>query len=90
MDGTFIKSKTTELPRIIMVGHEVINEVGNVCKKLHLENPALMVSDKTTKEIAGLLCFSSRRIETHRESIREKIGTKKKKANFRTHLLSIK
>lgn len=53
MNQIFTKSKTTELPRIIMVGHEVINEVGNVCKKLHLESPALIVSDENTKKIAG-------------------------------------
>ncbi len=53
MNETFTKSKTTELPRIIMVGHEVINEVGNVCKRLHSESPALIVSDETTKKIAG-------------------------------------
>jgi glycerol-1-phosphate dehydrogenase [NAD(P)+] len=53
MNETFTKSKTTELPRIIMVGHEIINEVGNVCRKLHLESPGLIVSDEITKKIAG-------------------------------------
>jgi glycerol-1-phosphate dehydrogenase [NAD(P)+] len=53
MNEIFTKSKTTELPRIIMVGHEVVNEVGNVCKKLHLESPALIVADENTKKIAG-------------------------------------
>ncbi|UCE38116.1 MAG: NAD(P)-dependent glycerol-1-phosphate dehydrogenase [Thermoplasmata archaeon] len=53
MNETFTKSKTTELPRIIMVGHEVINEVGNVCIRLHLEKPGLIISDEITKKIAG-------------------------------------
>jgi glycerol-1-phosphate dehydrogenase [NAD(P)+] len=53
MNGNFTKSKTTELPRIIMVGHEIINEIGDVCIKLHLESPALIVSDEITKNIAG-------------------------------------
>jgi glycerol-1-phosphate dehydrogenase [NAD(P)+] len=53
MDETFVKSKTTELPRIIMVGHEVINEVGNVCERLHIESTALIISDENTKKIAG-------------------------------------
>ena len=53
MNETFTKSKTTELPRIIMVGHEVINEVGNVCKRLHLGKTGLIVSDEVTKKIAG-------------------------------------
>jgi glycerol-1-phosphate dehydrogenase [NAD(P)+] len=53
MNDSFTKSKTTELPRIIMVGHEVINEIGNVCEKLHLGKQALIVSDEITKDIAG-------------------------------------
>lgn len=53
MNGNFTKSKTTELPRIIMVGHEIVNEIGDVCKKLHLESPALIVADEITKKIAG-------------------------------------
>ncbi len=53
MNDKFTKSKTTELPRIIKVGHGVINEIGKVCKRLHLESPALIVSDEVTKKIAG-------------------------------------
>lgn len=53
MNETFTKSKTTELPRIIMVGHGVINDIGNVCKRLLLEKQALIVSDVNTKKIAG-------------------------------------
>jgi glycerol-1-phosphate dehydrogenase [NAD(P)+] len=53
MNEMFTKSKTTELPRIIMVGHGVINDIGNVCKRLLLEKQALIVSDVNTKKIAG-------------------------------------
>ncbi len=53
MNDKFTKSKTTELPRIIKVGHGVINEIGKVCKRLRLESPALIVSDEVTKKIAG-------------------------------------
>ena len=45
---------------------------------------------KTTKEIAEFLNVSSQTIDSHRKSIRRKIGIKNKKANLRTHLLSIR
>lgn len=50
---------------------------------------ALIREGRTTKDIAGLLHLSDRTVTTHRDNIRKKLGLKQKKANLRTHLLSI-
>jgi len=42
-----------------------------------------------SKEIAELLNVSPRTVETHRKNIRRKIGLERKRANLRSHLLSL-
>ena len=43
----------------------------------------------TTQKIAAFMNVSPRTVETHRKNIRRKIGLEGKKANLRSHLLSI-
>jgi len=47
------RSKSMELPRLIVIGHEIIDDVGDICKKLFLTGKALIISDENTKKIAG-------------------------------------
>ncbi|MCK4757693.1 MAG: NAD(P)-dependent glycerol-1-phosphate dehydrogenase [Thermoplasmata archaeon] len=49
----FEKSKRMELPREVVVGHDAIKEVSEVCKHLGLPQSAVLVCDENTKAIAG-------------------------------------
>jgi PAS domain S-box-containing protein len=51
---------------------------------------ANMIKDgRKTKEMARLMNLSPRTVESHRESIRKKMGIKNRRANLRSHLLSV-
>ncbi len=45
---------------------------------------------RTTKEIAQLMGVATSAVDSHRDNIRKKLGLNKKKANLRSHLLSLK
>jgi PAS domain S-box-containing protein len=49
---------------------------------------SMIKEGKKTKEMARLMNLSSRTVESHRESIRKKMGIKNRRANLRSHLLS--
>ena len=49
----FSKSKAMELPRSVVIGHDAILQVGEVCAKLKLGRRALVVADPTTMKVAG-------------------------------------
>jgi glycerol-1-phosphate dehydrogenase [NAD(P)+] len=50
---TFGKSKAMELPRNIVIGHDALHQVGEVCQALKLGKKALIVADEKTVKIAG-------------------------------------
>src|SRR5207247_1952061 len=50
---SFLKTKAMELPRNVVVGHDALHAVGEVCQSLKLGKRALIVADETTMKIAG-------------------------------------
>src|SRR3989449_103958 len=51
---SFSKTKAMELPRNVVVGHDALHAVGEVCQSLKLGKRALIVADETTMKIAGM------------------------------------
>lgn len=49
----FSKTKSMELPRKVVIGHDALLEVEKVCDSLKLGKTALVVVDETTKKVAG-------------------------------------
>lgn len=56
-------------------------------KEIQIAN--LIKQGRTTKDIAEVMGVSNRTVDTHRKNLRTKLGIGKKRANLRTHLLSL-
>jgi len=64
---SFSKTKAMELPRNVVVGHDAVHQVGEVCQSLKLGKRALIVADETTMKIAGAIVekeLGARKIKT--------------------------
>jgi len=49
----FDKSKWMQLPRDVLIGHDVIEQVPAVCEDLALGDSVLIVSGGRTRDVAG-------------------------------------
>lgn len=75
--------------------NEIISPYLNTMRQLNftpkeIEVASLIRDGRTTKEIALLMGVASSAIDSHRNSIRIKLGLNNKKANLRSYLLSLK
>lgn len=52
-EKVFDKSKWMQLPRDVVIGHDVIGQLPAVCQDLNLGSSALMISGKSTMALAG-------------------------------------
>lgn len=50
---SFSKSKAMELPRCVVVGHDALLDLGDVCARIKLGKKAVIVADGTTMKVAG-------------------------------------
>jgi len=49
----FDKSKWMQLPRDVVIGHDVFGQIPSICEDLKLGTTALMISGKGTMALAG-------------------------------------
>ncbi len=51
--NTFDKFRSMELPRLVVVGNEALEEIGDTCAQLKLKGTAAVICDTTTRKVAG-------------------------------------
>jgi glycerol-1-phosphate dehydrogenase [NAD(P)+] len=54
---TVERMKWMQLPRDVLIGHDVLQEIGTICKHLDVGKRAIIVSDSLTRKIAGDTVF---------------------------------
>ncbi|HVN94799.1 MAG TPA: LuxR C-terminal-related transcriptional regulator [Syntrophorhabdaceae bacterium] len=88
---------TAQLSTIEIIEGNLAVITSPIVRKMHtfdltpreIEVVSYLKTGKTTKQIAELLGTSVRSVEFHRYNIRKKLGLDQKKANLRSHLLSL-
>ncbi len=53
LDKEFNKFKSMELPRLVVVGSDALDDIGDTCKDLKLSGRGLIICDATTRKVAG-------------------------------------
>jgi PAS domain S-box-containing protein len=87
--ATFVKVLEDTLADIISPAAGTLSHLNRQLSPAELQVAAFIRQGRSTKEIAEILSLSSRTIESHRKSIRRKLGVRNNKTNLRTLLLDI-
>jgi len=86
---TYLRILQTNLNNILSPFVRRLSSRHSVLTPTEIQVAQLIREGKTTREIGELLNSSRRTVESHRQSIRAKLGLKDTKANLRSYLSSI-